>query len=68
MPHLMNCPHMADGWCLDCVVAQHGEIERLRDGNTKLIGAIDLIRETLNGGTVDDLAYIINRALEAAKA
>lgn len=19
MPHLMNCPHSEDGWCLDCV-------------------------------------------------
>jgi hypothetical protein len=19
MPHLMNCPHSGDGWCLDCV-------------------------------------------------
>ena len=33
MPHLMNCPHMADGWCLDCVVEQRAEIERLREEN-----------------------------------
>ena len=26
MPHLMNCPHLADGWCLSCV---KNEIERL---------------------------------------
>jgi hypothetical protein len=19
MPHLMNCPHSDDGWCIDCV-------------------------------------------------
>ena len=19
MPHLMNCPHIGDGWCLSCV-------------------------------------------------
>lgn len=19
MPHLMNCPHTGDGWCLECV-------------------------------------------------
>jgi len=19
IPHLMNCPHSPDGWCLDCV-------------------------------------------------
>lgn len=31
MPHLMNCPHMDDGWCLNCVGAQHVEIERLKN-------------------------------------
>tara|TARA_R110000824_G_C15185484_1_gene674210 strand:+ start:260 stop:454 length:195 start_codon:yes stop_codon:yes gene_type:complete len=24
MPHLMNCPHDGNGWCLSCV----GELER----------------------------------------
>lgn len=31
MPHLMNCAHMPDGWCLDCVAAQHERMEQLRD-------------------------------------
>lgn len=38
MPHLMNCPHSADGWCLECVVALgnrelelRAEVRRLRD-------------------------------------
>jgi hypothetical protein len=39
------------------------EIERLQAANLKLAGAIDMIRETLNGGNVDDLLYIINTAL-----
>lgn len=30
MPHLMNCPHAADGWCLACVKEQHDLVERLR--------------------------------------
>jgi fatty acid/phospholipid biosynthesis enzyme len=30
MPHLMNCGHSDDGWCLDCVKAQHAEITDLR--------------------------------------
>jgi len=25
MPHLMNCGHSPDGWCLDCVKAIHNE-------------------------------------------
>lgn len=31
MPHLMNCPHQAEGWCLDCVGKQHAQLEVLRD-------------------------------------
>lgn len=23
MPHLMNCRHLGDGWCLDCVKELH---------------------------------------------
>ena len=40
------------------------ELRRLHAANLKLAGAIDMIRETLNGGNVDDLLYIINTALE----
>ena len=31
VPHLMNCSHSADGWCLDCVVELGNENWRLRD-------------------------------------
>lgn len=27
MPHLMNCAHIADGWCLDCVGDLHEEVD-----------------------------------------
>jgi hypothetical protein len=30
MPHLMNCPHSPDGWCLDCVKSVHDAAEDLR--------------------------------------
>ena len=34
MPHLMNCQHSEDGWCLDCVKEsrekKQSEIKRLR--------------------------------------
>jgi hypothetical protein len=39
------------------------ELRRLVAANLKLAGAIDMIRETLKGGNVDDLLYIINTAL-----
>ncbi len=39
------------------------QIADLKAANLKLAGAIDMIREALNGGNVDDLLYIINTAL-----
>lgn len=27
MPHLMNCSHTGEGWCLDCVKKLHDEKE-----------------------------------------
>lgn len=32
IPHLMNCRHRGDGWCLDCVKRLHDELEQLRFG------------------------------------
>ncbi len=29
MPHLMNCPHSGDGWCLDCVQRLQKDQERI---------------------------------------
>lgn len=29
MPHLMNCPHSKDGWCLACVAELHKDCERI---------------------------------------
>lgn len=29
MPHLMNCPHSEDGWCLDCVKEMHDSYEEI---------------------------------------
>ena len=41
--------------------------ERAEAANVKLVGAIDMIRETLSGGNVEDLLLIINNALDEAK-
>jgi len=30
MPHLMNCNHQGEGWCLKCVKSLHGESEHYR--------------------------------------
>jgi len=34
MPHLSNCPHDGDGWCIDCVKIMHSELERMTELNT----------------------------------
>ena len=41
--------------------------ERAEAANAKLVGAIDMIRETLNGSNVQDLLLIINNALDEAR-
>lgn len=38
MPHLMNCDHSDDGWCLDCVKALHDEKEAIRTALDKARG------------------------------
>lgn len=38
MPHLMNCDHCDDGWCLDCVKALHDEKEAIRTSLDKARG------------------------------
>jgi len=30
MPHLMNCPHRGDGWCLTCVAQMHDELDAMK--------------------------------------
>jgi hypothetical protein len=39
------------------------KMSRVLCANVKLAGALDMVRETLYGATVDDLVYIINTAL-----
>lgn len=36
MPHLMNCDHSGDGWCLDCVNKLYIENEQLQTYIRKL--------------------------------
>lgn len=43
MPHLMNCSHSSDGWCLSCVKEQADENERLRERVRELEAALDRI-------------------------
>jgi hypothetical protein len=40
----------------------------LLEANTKLAGALDMVRETLQGGNVQDLLHIVNEALRLHRA
>ncbi len=39
------------------------EVRGLREANAKLVGALDMVREALHGGEVEDLLLIVNSAL-----
>jgi len=56
--------HYGPSYLRDLLPEAAAELRRLHAANLKLAGAIDMIRETLKGGNVDDLLYIINAALE----
>ena len=36
MPHLMNCSHSEDGWCLECVKELNSELAAAQAENTRL--------------------------------
>ncbi len=40
MPHLMNCQHSCEGWCIPCVKEMHEEAERLQQWKAKAIDVI----------------------------
>jgi hypothetical protein len=44
MPHLMNCPHSEDGWCLDCVREQWEELDKLKERARIFYSQIEKIR------------------------
>ena len=56
MPHLMNCGHSPDSWCLDCVREMHdeleeaqAEIERLSAENLALLKDRKVLHDAVNG-------------------
>ena len=60
-----NCPRMCDDFCNEYQTVLRAE--KTEAANVKLVGAIDMIRETLNGSNVQDLLLIINGALDEAR-
>jgi hypothetical protein len=50
------------------LVPSGSQVDALLQANAKLAGAIEMIRETLDGGKVDDILHIINTALAEHRA
>lgn len=63
-------PYTANGRLMIAVCSEidrgyQAQIRQVQNANIKLVGALDMIRESLHGGNVQDLLLIINRALDA---
>lgn len=42
MPHLMNCSHQGEGWCLKCVKRMHARLAAAKKKVTELEASFDL--------------------------
>ena len=84
MPHLSNCPHQAEGWCLDCVgeleaintqlCEQNTEVDaacaKLEAANAELLEACSLFVAYDSNHQSDHIALMLAyaAAIEAARA
>ena len=51
MPHLMNCPHKAGSWCLDCV-------KKLGEENISLQNQRDSLAKGIRDAAVEDRVIV----------
>lgn len=52
MPHLMNCDHSHEGWCLECVKRLHDECEEAKTAARTIY--VNLRPACLSGSIVYD--------------
>lgn len=73
MPHLMNCAHSQEGWCLDCVAKQWEELQELRVNanrylwlrNPKSVEAFDTYTAAHFNFSPADMDKMIDEAMKA---
>lgn len=66
MPHLMNCPHSTDGWCLECVKELHDEGEARYEDYLKLLPVAYAAEEWASGRiSITDLAAAVADSLNS---
>lgn len=70
MPHLMNCPHSDDSWCLACVNDLHGKAEFFQEQLSHLLAAIhgDGGHHTAEVGEEQSVVDAINKWFEVRGA
>ena len=55
MPHLMNCSHSGEGWCIQCVREQHDELESMTTQRDALLAACQEVNQWIECDTMVDL-------------
>lgn len=73
MPHLMNCSHSTEGWCLECVKELHDDFEtaeaesqRLRKDRDELLPVAYAAEEWASGRiSITDLAATVADSLNS---
>lgn len=71
MPHLMNCAHDENGWCLDCVETLWNKTQIPPEMLTAAAtGIVKLSRDfwTMPGGLITDGFVIADKSQQAAQA
>lgn len=63
MPHLMNCAHSEDGWCLECVRKQWEELDNLKGVSQTMLNQVADHRGNEHWRDSDERAF---RALKDA--
>jgi hypothetical protein len=70
MPHLMNCPHSADGWCLDCVKELHDRFQaRVNDfmtADSKAVAALQAENDSLRED-VATMRVLLEQSLQGTR-
>lgn len=63
MPHLMNCAHLDEGWCLSCVQNQHAEVESARTDVKRLLTESRNVLRHWDSCTKSELPSHLNNSL-----
>lgn len=57
MPHMMNCRHRDDGWCLDCVQEEHDRTEQFARDIVAQLDARGSLRNAARCSKCDHFMY-----------